>query len=93
MVFITATVTKLRQTLVPGSWGTAKTDLAMFFLEDCGRTLELWAGNAIKQLELYGLFFGSQEDKNTKSKADDEGLACEVSEGSKDSIMAIYVVF
>ena len=45
---------------------------------------ELWARKAIECGELRQLLCGSLEDKN-ESSADDGDLACDVSEGSKDS--------
>lgn len=36
---------------------------------------------------------GILEDRNAERNADNGGLACEVSEGSKDSIQAIHVIF
>lgn len=46
--------------------------------------MELWARKAIACCEFSELFYRSLEVKIVESGADDGGLACEVSEGSKD---------
>ena len=46
--------------------------------------LELWARKVIEYSKPSELFYGSLEDKTSESSADDGGLACDVSEGSKD---------
>lgn len=44
-------------------------------------------------LELSGMFAETLENKNVESIADNGGLACEVSEGSKGSIRYIVYYF
>lgn len=61
----------------------------MGFGKDYGKTLELWAGKSLSVQSLV-IYAGNL---NADSKADNRGLACEVSEGSKDPIRAIYVIF
>lgn len=60
--FTTATEKKLRQKLVPGSWGTAG-DLAVLFKKNRGQSLELRAGKATEYVALNGLFCGSLRKK------------------------------
>ena len=43
---------------------------------------ELWAKKATECSKHNELFCGSLEDKNVESSAEDEGLACIVSEGN-----------
>lgn len=78
----------------------ALTDLAMLlFSERLWKELELGARGAIECSEPSGLFrgslelCGSLEDKNVENDTDKRGLAWEISEGSKDSITTIYVIF
>lgn len=65
----------------------------LLFSERWQKELELQSRKAIECSELSGLFRGSLEDKDVESYADKDDLACETSEGSKDSIRAIYVIF
>lgn len=60
------------------------------FREDWGRILELWAGKAISQSRMN--CYGSLEDRNAERHTDNGDLACEVSEGSKDSARAIHEI-
>lgn len=61
------------------------------FVGGLWKCLELLDGNDIECSELSGLFSGSSED-NAETNADDGGLACDVSEGSEDSIRASHVI-
>ena len=61
----------------------------MWFGKDYGRTPALWAGKSLSVQNL-GNYAGNL---NPESKADSRGLTCEVSEGNKDPIGAIYVIF
>lgn len=65
----------------------------LLFSERWQKELELQSRKATECSELSGLFRGSLEDKDVESYADKDDLACETSEGSKDSIRAIYVIF
>lgn len=65
------------------------TDLIMRF----GAAFELWAGKAKEYSDLSGLFCGSLKDKRIERNVEYGGLACDISEGSKDSTGAVHVVF
>lgn len=88
-VLITATEIPNKTEIDSTLWDVAVTDLTMWFGEDCGRTLELWAGKSLSVQSLVN-YAGNL---NADSKADIRGLACEVLEGSEDPLRAIFVIF
>lgn len=47
--------------------------------------IEFWSEKVMECLELRGMFYEILENKNVETSCDG-GLACEVSEGRKDSI-------
>jgi len=53
--------------------------------EGCGRLQNVGQEKSFEGYKFCGLFFGNLEDKTAKSNAVHGGLACEVSERSKDS--------
>lgn len=59
-------------------------DLTLFG-EDCGRAWELRVRGAMECGELGKTICGSLGGKSLESRENDGGLACGVSEGSKDS--------
>ena len=70
--------------MVPGYWGIAVTDPTVLFWGG----LELWARKAIECCEHNELFCRPLLPSNSvETNADNKDLACEVSEGRKDSIV------
>jgi hypothetical protein len=52
-----------------------------------GRSIEHWGGGGVR-----GPSCGSLEDKSVEGNAEDGSLACEVSEGNKDSVGTVCVM-
>lgn len=71
----------------------ALTDLMVLFGGGMSKCLELWLERP-EGSKRKGLFGGSLGDQSVERNADDGGLLCKVSEGSKDSsIRAIPVIY
>lgn len=89
--FMTAII-NLRQKLVPGLQKIACDLLYRVVMgEDWGRTLGLWAGKTIECSKVGKLLWEvGRLEWSVKSSKDNGGLTCELSERSKDSIIAAW---
>lgn len=61
-------------------WSVVTKDLTMMFWGGLWKSFELWVVKACECLELSETYL----QDNPESRADDGGLTCDVSEGSKD---------